>query len=151
MKRIPGKTSQGLAIAKRHNLDLNQRSIGLMACLESMPGAVPKPMFPPRASTPNVLIYKVMGKMFAIMSIRGVEGVILKCDPNQVLILREQYEGVGHRSHLDQRYWISVSLNSDVPADEVDRLVLNSYELVCSKLTRKQQAELASLCDLKAL
>ena len=84
-----------------------------------------------------------MEKMFAIMSIRGAEGVILKCDPNQVLILREQYEGVGHRSHLDQRFWISVRLDSDVPPDVVDHLVLNSYELVCSKLTRKQQATLA--------
>lgn len=80
-------------------------------------------MTPPRASVPNVLIFKVMNKMFAIMSIRGPEGVILKCDPDQVLLLREEYEGVGHRSHLDPRYWISVSLESDVPMDKIIRLV----------------------------
>ncbi len=104
-------------------------------------------MTPPRASVPNVLIFKVMNKMFAIISIRGPEGVILKCDPDQVLLLREEYEGVGHRSHLDPRYWISVSLESDVPMAKIIRLVNHSYELVCRNLTRKQHAELSKLSD----
>ena len=99
----------------------------------------------PRATTPSVLIFKVMGKMFAILSIRGVENVILKCDPNLAQSLREQYEGVGHRSHLDRRYWISVNLDSDVPKDEIERLAGHSYALVCEGLTRKQKAELAAL------
>ena len=51
----------------------------------------------------------------------------------------------GHRSHLDRRFWISVDLDADVPADEVARLAEASYELVCAGLTRKQQAELAGL------
>ena len=53
--------------------------------------------------------------------------------------------GVGHRSHLDRRYWISVNLDSDVPAEEIDRLAAHSYEQVCATLTRKQKAELAAL------
>jgi predicted DNA-binding protein (MmcQ/YjbR family) len=116
-----------------------------MGKLDAMPGAVSKPMSAPIASTPSVLIYKVMGKMFAILSIRRIENVILKCDPNLAHVLREQYTGVGHRSHLDRRYWISVNLDADVPADEVERLVEHSYGLVCSNLTRKQKAELAAL------
>lgn len=115
-----------------------------MAILESKPGAEANPMSAPRATSPNVLIYKVMGKIFAILSVRGIENVILKCDPNLAHALREQYEGVGHRSHLDKRFWISVNLDADVPADEVERLVGHSYELVCSGLTRKQKAELAA-------
>ena len=38
-----------------------------------------------------------------------------------------------------------MSLDADVPADEVDRLVVHSYQLVYSKLTKKQKAELAAL------
>jgi predicted DNA-binding protein (MmcQ/YjbR family) len=102
-------------------------------------------MAAPRASAPGILIYKVMGKMFAILSIRGVENVILKCDPNLAHVLREQYVGVGHRSHLDRRNWISVNLDADVPTDEVERLADHSYGLVCSGLTRKQKADLAAL------
>jgi predicted DNA-binding protein (MmcQ/YjbR family) len=78
--------------------------------------------------------------MFAILSIRGIENVILKCDPNLAHSLREQYAGIGHRSHLDRRFWISVNLESDVPAAEIARLVGHSYALVCAGLTRKQRS-----------
>jgi predicted DNA-binding protein (MmcQ/YjbR family) len=133
------------ASPERLKLDLAQRSAALKAKLEVMPGAAGQPMSASRGSTPLVLIYKVMGKMFAILSVRGTENVILKCDPHLAEILREQYAGVGHRSHLDRRFWISVDLESDVPADEIDRLAAQSYDLVCAGLTRKQKAELATL------
>jgi predicted DNA-binding protein (MmcQ/YjbR family) len=94
---------------------------------------------------PLVLIYKVMGKMFAILSVRGTENVILKCDPHLAETLREQYAGVGHRSHLDRRFWISVDLDADVPSEEIERLAAHSYDLVRAGLTRKQNAELEAL------
>ena len=123
------------------------RTTALMACLQAKPGAIANPMGAPRASSPGVLIYKVMGKMFAILSIHGSENVILKCDPNLAHVLREQYAGVGHRSHLDRRFWISVQLDADVPSEEIERLAGHSYELVSSQLTRKQKAELAALAN----
>jgi predicted DNA-binding protein (MmcQ/YjbR family) len=95
------------------------------------------------------IIYKVMGKMFAILSVRGSEYVILKCDPHLATMLRDRYAGVGHRSHLDRRYWISVTLDADVPANEIRRLVSQSYDLVCAKLTGKQKAQLAELSPRK--
>ncbi len=109
--------------------------------LAAKPGAVAAPL----PSAPGVLIYKVIGKMFAVLEIRRIEAVILKCDPALVEILRAQYAGVGHRSHLDRRFWICVTLNADVPVEEIERLATQSYELVRARLTRKQQAELESL------
>ena len=135
----------GRARTKRPQTNLSKRAAALVACIEAKPGAVAKSMAAPKASTPSFLIYKVMGKMFAILTIRGIENVILKCDPNLAQALREQYAGVGHRSHLDRRYWISVNLDADVPAKEIRRLVGHSYELVCSALTRKQKAALAAV------
>jgi predicted DNA-binding protein (MmcQ/YjbR family) len=57
-------------------------------------------------------------------------------------MLREQYSGVGHRSHLDRRFWISVTLDADVPGNEIRRLISQSYDLVWATLTAKQKAEL---------
>ena len=88
------------------------------------------------------MIYKVMGKMFAIVGLSKAEHVILKCDPHLVDVLKGTYAGVGHRSHLDPRSWISVTLDADVPADEIAHLVDQSYDLVCATLSRKQRAEL---------
>jgi len=142
-RKAPTKRTE--ARAKFAQPELTPKTAALKAVLDAKPGAQANPMGAPRAATPSVLIYKVMGKMFAILSIRGIENVILKCDPNLAQSLREEYEGVGHRSHLDRRFWISVSLDADVPADEVARLAGHSYALVSEGLTRKQKAELAAL------
>ena len=124
-------------------LDLDEPTLALKAVLDAKPGAVGEAMNAPKGSKPLVLIYKVMGKMFAILSVRGEEYVILKS--NLADVLREQYAGIGHRSHLDRRFWISVNLDADVPAEAVQRLADASYDNVCTGLTRKQKAELAAL------
>ncbi len=118
-----------------------QMMTSLKAALAAKPGAVGAPL----PSAPGVVMYKVMNKIFAILESRQIEAVILKCDPHLVDILRQHYAGVGHRSHLDRRFWICVNLDADVPAEEILRLATNSYELVCAKLTRKQKAELEAL------
>ena len=122
-------------------MSLNPAVAALEAILKAKPGAVGDPL----PSAPGVVLYKVMGKMFAILESRKIQNVILKCDPHLAEILREQYAGVGHRSHLDRRFWISINLEADVPAEEVERLAAQSYDLVCAGLTRKQKAELAGL------
>ena len=132
------------AVLAETSLQLTERTAALKAKLDAMPGALATPMAAPRAVWPSVLIYKVMGKMFAILAMRNIENVILKCDEAAVEILQAQFDGIGHRSHLDRRFWISVALNSDVPAFEVERLAVASYALVCAGLTRKQKAELAA-------
>lgn len=94
-------------------------------------------------SAKGVTLYKVAGKMFAILSTRKQHFVIVKCDPHLAEILREQYASIGHRSHLDRRFWISVDLDGDVPGEEIERLVGGSYDLIVASLTKKQKAELA--------
>jgi predicted DNA-binding protein (MmcQ/YjbR family) len=124
-------------------LSANPAAVALEAMLEAKPGAVGERL----PSAKGVVLYKVMGKMFAILERRKIQNVILKCDPHLAEILREQYAGVGHRSHLDRRFWISIDLEADVPPEEVERLAAASYDLVCAGLTRKQRAELATLAS----
>jgi predicted DNA-binding protein (MmcQ/YjbR family) len=118
-----------------------------MARLAAKPGATAATAPGPRGRTPTAMLYKVMGKMFAIVGLGKAEHVILKCDPHLAEVLKETYAGVGHRSHLDRRYWISVTLDADVPADEIGRLVDQSYDLVCATLARKQRAELFKMAS----
>ncbi len=135
--------------SSKHPSEMNPRTADLMVMLGAMTGASATPRSAPRASTPHVVIYKVVGKMFAILSIKGIGNVILKCDPELAYVLRQQYTGVGHRSHLDRRFWISIDLDADVPFSEVQRLAQDSYALVCRGLTRQQKAELEALRGVK--
>src|SRR5215510_10691758 len=126
-----------------------RRVAALMTELRAKPGAVARPISAPRAKSPNALIYYVCGKMFAILSVRGEEYLVLKCEPALAEMLRSQYAGVGHRTHLDKRFWIAVELDADMPSKEIKRLIEHSYKLVRAGLIRKQQAELAGTPGLK--
>ena len=130
---------------KKPSAEPSARTKALKAFLEKQPGAAAVPVMAPHGAAPLSLMFKIMGKMFAVLALRGDEFVVLKCDPHLAEMLRAQYEGVGHRTHLDPRHWIAVHLDADVPKKEIERLATQSYVLVSASLTRKQQAELAAL------
>lgn len=137
-KRRPTASRQALAPES-----LGRRTAAVKDYLDARPGAVAGPISAPRGTRPLALIYKVMGKMFAILSLRADEHVVLKCDPHLAEMLRAKYSGIGHRTHLDRRHWIAVNLDADVPLAEIRRLAAHSYDLVCAGLTRKQKEGLA--------
>jgi predicted DNA-binding protein (MmcQ/YjbR family) len=116
----------------------------LKTVLAAMHCAYAEPVPVPRGGPAPALMYKLMGKMFAILSIRGDAFVIVKCDPGLADILRQTYSGVGHRSHLDRRFWISIDLDADVPLSEIRKLIAGSYDLIYASLTRKQKDELGA-------
>jgi predicted DNA-binding protein (MmcQ/YjbR family) len=126
-------------------MDLSEPVAALKVVLDAMPGATIVERGLRYGKGPTALDYKVMDKTFAILAIRGAGLVVLKCDPHLIEILKEQYAGVGHRTHLDRRHWIAVSLDADVPAAEIERLAAGSYSLVRAGLTKKQRAELEAL------
>lgn len=92
---------------------------------------------------PEALVYKVMGKMFALVS-QGEEipRVTLKCVPEDGALLVGQFESVVPGYHMSKKHWITVSLTGDLPDDMLRDLADESYRLVVSKLTRKDQATL---------
>jgi predicted DNA-binding protein (MmcQ/YjbR family) len=119
----------------------------MQALLRAQPGARGEPVPVPAGHKSPAVVYKVMGKIFAILSVRGEQSVILKCDPHLGAMLREQYEGIAEQSHLDNLNWISVALDADIPPSELERLVAHSYALVRAGLTPKEKARLAALGD----
>lgn len=68
-----------------------------------------------------------------IMNVGGRDMVNLKCDPQEAEFLRKVYEGVIPAYHMNKVHWNSVYLDSDVPDEELERMVRNSYELTRKK------------------
>lgn len=96
------------------------------------------------------LVFKVMGKMFALTGLnnweKGEEKINLKCDPDWAEELRGEYEGINSGWHMNKRLWNTVTINtSDVSDDLVRDLINHSYDLVVKGLTKKLQAELENL------
>lgn len=93
----------------------------------------------------NVLVYKVMGKMFALTDLDAFESINLKVEPEMGAELREQYTAVQPAYHMNKKHWISVVMDGAIPDKLVFQWVDNSYQLVVSGLTKTQKSALNSI------
>jgi len=84
---------------------------------------------------PEVAVYKVRGKMFALIGRENNEARInLKCDPVEAEQLRMVFDAVLPGYHMNKKHWNTVIINGSIPDAEVKRMIDNSYALVVKKL-----------------
>lgn len=92
---------------------------------------------------PEVLVYKVGGKMFALLTIEEVPvRMNLKCDPERSLELRDRYESIIPGYHMNKKHWNTLVLDQALPKLLIQELIDHSYELVFASLTKKVKAGL---------
>jgi len=92
---------------------------------------------------PDALVFKVLGKMFALVAWQATPLTIsLKCDPNLALLLRGTYAAVRPGYHLNKRHWNTVTLDGEVPEDEMEEIIDASYDLVVRGMTKAQRSRL---------
>jgi predicted DNA-binding protein (MmcQ/YjbR family) len=93
---------------------------------------------------PEALVFKVMGKMFALVAWENDPlTVTLKCEPGQALFLRDVYAAVRPGYHMNKTHWNTVTLDGTIPEAELLGMIDDSYALVVKSLTRDQRDELA--------
>ena len=96
----------------------------------------------------DTLVFKVMGKMFALVGLEkwemGNPAINLKCDSEKAIELREKYpEEIYAGYHMSKKHWNTVVINgSQLTEKQIKHFINHSYELVVSKLTKRQQQEL---------
>ena len=96
---------------------------------------------------PDVLVFKVMGKMFSIVSLDEVPlRANLKCDPERAIELREEYEdNILPGYHMNKQHWNTLVLDGRLDPKLVFELIDHSYDLVVEGLTKKLKKELEDL------
>ena len=93
----------------------------------------------------RTLVYKGMGKMFALTDLHDFNAVNLKCDPDKALDLRERYEAVTAGYHMNKKHWNTVAIGGDAPDSELYDWIRHSYDLVYASLPKKLKEELAAM------
>jgi predicted DNA-binding protein (MmcQ/YjbR family) len=96
----------------------------------------------------DVLVYKVMDKMFAYMGLDSKDGEFwlnLKCDPEKAVELRELYTGVRPGYHSNKKYWNTIVLESDISDSLIKELIQHSVDEVIRKLPKVKQTEYNNL------
>jgi len=103
----------------------------------------------------DVKVFRVKNKMFATIALgqtaksaKTSDGaktyywMNLKCDPDEAVMLRDIFPAVIPGYHMNKAQWNSVILDGSIPKGEIERMMDNSYMLVVSKMTKKDQASI---------
>lgn len=87
----------------------------------------------------KTLVFKVMGKMFALTGIETFKSINLKCDPEKAIELREKYSSVLPGYHMNKKHWNTVLVNEELNDKQILELTKDSYDLVVAKLPKNIQ------------
>ena len=86
----------------------------------------------------EILVFKVFGKWFAVISLDEPElKISVKCDPVKAIELREQFNCVEAAWHFNKKYWNSIVLNRDMNDETVQYWIRHSIVEVVKKLPKK--------------
>ena len=89
----------------------------------------------------TTLVFRVVGKIFAMLDLERPDVVSLKCNPDYALQLREEHPEISGAWHMNKKYWNQGNLSGHLEDELVQGLVRHSYAEVVKKLTRKERAE----------
>lgn len=93
----------------------------------------------------DTLVFKVMGKMYALTNLDGDLTINLKCDPEKAIELREEYSFVLPGYHMNKQHWNTIQIDDYVPDQLLMQWIDDSYNLVVDSLSKKQKEELNQL------
>ena len=93
----------------------------------------------------RTLVFKVVGKMFALTDVDEFISINLKCDPEKSIELREMYSGIIEGFHMSKKHWNTVLTDGSIDDPLLIELIDHSYELVVAGLPKKDQEFLKAL------
>jgi predicted DNA-binding protein (MmcQ/YjbR family) len=90
----------------------------------------------------NTLVFKVLGKMFALCNMMSFEFTNLKCDPEKAVNLREEHTAVTPAWQMNKKHWNSVSFMGDLSDQQIENWIEDSYNLVVKNMPKKLREQL---------
>jgi predicted DNA-binding protein (MmcQ/YjbR family) len=93
----------------------------------------------------ETIVFKVMGKMFALADVDLFESVNLKCLPERSIELREHFNGITPGYHMNKKHWNTIRMDGSVPNELILNLIDHSYQLVVQNLPKSVKADLEKI------
>lgn len=79
----------------------------------------------------DTLVFKVNGKIFAMVNLYGETRLNLKCDPELAIELREKYMAVQPGYHMNKRHWNTIAIDGSTPDALILDWIDHSYNCAC--------------------
>jgi predicted DNA-binding protein (MmcQ/YjbR family) len=95
-----------------------------------------------RPFTPELDVYKVVGKVFLIVTDDPDEQIItVKCEPGYARAQERDYASITPGRYLDKRHWISLGPGAGITTRLITDAVADSYDLVVERLPRRDRPD----------
>jgi predicted DNA-binding protein (MmcQ/YjbR family) len=96
----------------------------------------------PFPGLPDVLVFKVAGKMFTAADVNSFTGISVRCDADKIDELRAVYPALQKHTYFSERHWTMVMMDNTIPDKQVLQWLDESYNLAVKTLTKKMRLEL---------
>ena len=101
----------------------------------------------------DTLVYKVAGRIFAMVSLRAPDHFAVKCHPDRALLLRDRYSEITPAFHLNKRHWNDVSIVGELAESALRAEIRHSYfavvrQNVTPRRRRDEVLAIAAAADL---
>jgi len=96
----------------------------------------------PFPSLPNVLVFKVAGKMFTATDISTFGSFSVKCNPDLIDELRSKYTAFTDHTYFSNKHWSNILMDNSISDKQLFEWIDISYNLTVAKLTKKVRSEL---------
>jgi predicted DNA-binding protein (MmcQ/YjbR family) len=94
---------------------------------------------------PDTLVFKVGGKLFLLAALDAVPLQFnVKCEPENALLLREQYDCVHPGYHMNKRHWNTIICDGTVSDKMLHQWIDDSYNLVVNALPKNLKKQFDS-------
>lgn len=91
----------------------------------------------------NDLLFRISGKIFAVIGLDHPNSLAFKCTPEKFDELIER-DGIIPAPYMARNKWVKLETLDALGGRELKTLIKNSYEMILSKLPKKTQAELGA-------
>ncbi|MEY3983053.1 MAG: hypothetical protein RL160_610 [Bacteroidota bacterium] len=88
----------------------------------------------------DVLVFRVGGRIFALVSMSAADALTLKADPELSLQWRSEFPQIRPGYHMNKTHWNTVSLEG-LSLDFLRQMIAHSYQMVWQKLPLKLRTQ----------
>lgn len=96
----------------------------------------------PFPKLPDILVFKVLGKMFTATDITTFSSFSLKCKPETIDELRAEFPAMQEPSYFSKRHWSNVVMDGTISDKVLYEWLDISYNLVVAKLPKRVRLQL---------
>ena len=89
----------------------------------------------------DTLVFKIAGKMFAMLPLEKEPQIALKFPPDLLESLRDNHSAIFKGAYLNPVHWAGVYLNGSASKAELRNWIKTSYNLVVAKLPNSHRTQ----------